>query len=420
MILSILGNALDTDREKSWLSKRPWCHIRLIPFILIHLAVLLVFWVGVSPVAIALAIALYVLRMFAITAFYHRYFSHRGFKTSRVVQFLRGFLLKLRSPAGPLWWAAHHRHHHRHSDDDEDTHSPIVGSLWHSHLGWIGDPENYHTNHDDVRDWKSYPELVWLNRYDSIAPIILMAMCLGFVRAAVAAIWPTSGTSAMQCLVWGFFISTVACYHATFSINSLGHLWGSRRFKTKDRSRNNSFLALITLGEGWHNNHHRFASSARQGFYWWQLDISYLILRAMSFVGLVWDLKGVPDRVLKEGRLPQASLNRPEFPMKKVAVIGTGVSGMVAARMLRQRYDVHIFESAKRLGGIHQYGAGDHNRKTAAARPIRWIPVLLSSITAPTPASPKCSTCSALQAAPAICPLASAMTPLTSNTLAVI
>ena len=301
----MLSTFFNTDQEKGWLEKRPWCHARLIPFALIHLGVLLVFWVGVSPIAIALAIALYAIRMFAITAFYHRYFSHRGFKTSRVVQFMGAFLGNCAAQRGPLWWAAHHRHHHRHSDDEADTHSPVVGSLWHSHLGWIAEPKNYHTNHNDIKDWKDYPELVWLNRYDSLAPIFLMLVCLGFGEA-VAAIWPDSGTSAAQTLVWGFFVSTVALYHATFAINSLGHLWGKRPFNTSDRSRNNGILAILTLGEGWHNNHHRFASSARQGFYWWQLDISYLILRILSWFGIVWDLKGVPKRVLEEGRKPQA------------------------------------------------------------------------------------------------------------------
>ena len=275
------------------------------PFALIHLGVLLVFWVGISPIAVVLAVGLYLVRMFAITAFYHRYFSHRGFKTSRVVQFLGAFLGNCAAQRGPLWWAAHHRHHHRHSDDDADTHSPIKGSLWHSHLGWIGDPQNYHTNHEAVKDWQHFPELVWLNRYDSLAPMLLMLACLGF-GAAVAWLWPDSGTNALQCLVWGFFISTVALYHATFAINSLGHLWGKRAFQTADRSRNNGFLALITLGEGWHNNHHRYASSARQGFYWWQIDFSFLALRVLALSGLVWDLKGVPQRVLEEGRKPQA------------------------------------------------------------------------------------------------------------------
>ena len=217
MIASILRSAFDTDRQKGWLEKRPWCHARLIPFVLIHVAVLLVFWVGISPVAVLLAAALYVLRMFAITAFYHRYFSHRGFKTSRLVQFLGAFLGNCSAQRGPLWWAAHHRHHHRHSDDDEDTHSPIVGSLWHSHLGWIGDPNNYHTNHEAIKDWQKYPELIWLNRYDSIAPLLLMVFCFGF-GALVAHLWPESGTSAWQCLIWGFFISTVALYHATLPL----------------------------------------------------------------------------------------------------------------------------------------------------------------------------------------------------------
>ncbi|TVR40332.1 MAG: acyl-CoA desaturase [Planctomycetota bacterium] len=299
--MKYLLDCLNTDANKGWLALRPWSHLRLLPFVLIHVGAIAAFFVGVSAIAIAVAIGLYFLRMFAITAFYHRYFSHRGFKTSRLVQFLGALLGNTAAQRGPLWWAAHHREHHRHSDTEDDTHSPITGSLWHSHVGWIADPANYHTQHRWVQDWQRYPELVWLNRFDSLAPLLLAIACFA-TGVALEAWLPHWGTNGLQMFLWGFCLSTVAVYHATFAINSLAHRWGKRRFSTSDHSRNNALLALLTLGEGWHNNHHRHASSARQGFYWWEIDCSWLVLRAMAAVGLVWDLKGVPQRILDEGR----------------------------------------------------------------------------------------------------------------------
>jgi fatty-acid desaturase len=201
----------ESHRQVDWL--------RTIPFIAMHLACLAVFWVGVSPVAVAVALGLYLLRMFAITGFYHRYFSHKAFRTSRPVQFLFALVGAAAVQRGPLWWASHHRHHHVHSDDPEDVHSPRQqGFLW-SHMCW---------------------------------------------------------------------------FHATFTVNSLTHVWGRRRYATRDDSRNNAFLALITLGEGWHNNHHHYPASARQGFYWWELDATYLVLRLMALLHIVWDLKPLP------------------------------------------------------------------------------------------------------------------------------
>ena len=269
---------------------------RIVPFAGMHVACLGVFWVGVSRLAVGVAVVLYVLRMFAITGFYHRYFSHRSFKASRPVQFAFAVLGASAVQRGPIWWAAHHRHHHVHSDRPEDAHSPVQrGFLW-SHMGWFLSRRHFTPDLGRVRDLLRYPELRWLDRFDIIVPFALAAGLLGLGNV-LEATRPDLGTSGGQLLVWGFFISTVACYHGTYTINSLCHVWGRRRYATSDESRNNWLLALITLGEGWHNNHHRYPSSVRQGFYWWEIDITYYGLRLLAALGLVHDLKPVPVRI---------------------------------------------------------------------------------------------------------------------------
>jgi stearoyl-CoA desaturase (delta-9 desaturase) len=265
---------------------------RWFPFIFLHVGTLLVFFVGVSPVAVVVAVALYWVRMFAITAFYHRYFSHRTFKTSRLLQFLFAILGNSSVQRGPLWWAAHHRRHHRLSDKPGDSHSPYIdGFIW-SHIGWITADCNMPTDYSQIPDLVRFPELVLLNRFDWLVPTF-MGFSL-YVLGARLESYPQLHTSGLQLLVWGFFVSTVVLFHCTAAINSLTHLWGSQRYATGDESRNNVLLALLTMGEGWHNNHHRFQGTVRQGFYWWEIDVSYYILKFMSILGLVWDLRPVP------------------------------------------------------------------------------------------------------------------------------
>lgn len=275
--------------------------LRCMPFFIVHAACLLVFWLGWSPVALGVCLAFFWIRMFAITAIYHRYFAHRSYKMNRAWQFFFACIGAMSAQRGPLWWAAHHRNHHKHSDRDGDLHSPVQYSFWWSHMGWFLSNKGYETDYGVVPDLAKYKELVFLNRFDSLMPI-LAALGMYGLGELLAAKAPGLGTHGLQMVVWGFCISTVLLFHATFTINSLGHVWGSRRFKTKDQSRNNAFLALLTLGEGWHNNHHRFAVSARQGFYWWELDISYLVLKFLKAFGIVHDLNPVPRRILEEGR----------------------------------------------------------------------------------------------------------------------
>ncbi len=272
---------------------------RAIPFVILHLGCLGLLWVGWSPVAVAVAVALYFIRMFAVTALYHRYFCHRAFKTSRPVQFLFGLLGLTAVQRGPLWWASVHRHHHAHSDEEPDTHSPVKkGFLW-SHVGWLTSSRNFPTDYSRVKDLAKYPELIFLNRFDLIGPLLL-AGGMYALGAGLEAWMPSLGTSGLQMLIWGFFVSTVFLFHATCAVNSFAHTLGSKRFDTGDESRNSFLLALLTLGEGWHNNHHHYQASARQGFFWWEIDISYYVLKVLSVFGIVWDLKPVPVRVYSE------------------------------------------------------------------------------------------------------------------------
>ena len=265
----------------------------VLPFLSIHLLCLGVIWTGWSWTAVGVAVLLYVGRMFVITAFYHRYFSHRTFRTHRSVQFIAACIGVCAAQRGPLWWASHHREHHRHSDEELDLHSPWwKGLLW-SHTGWFLSERGRATNWKAIPDWARFRELVWLERHHRLGPVVLGAALAG-LGWALWAFAPGLETGPGQLVVWGLGISTVAVYHATYTINSLAHTVGTRRFRTGDNSRNNWFLALLTLGEGWHNNHHFHPGSVRQGFYWWEFDPSYWALRGLSWAGLVWDLRPVP------------------------------------------------------------------------------------------------------------------------------
>ncbi len=270
--------------------------LRTAPFIALHAACACVIWVGVSPIALIVAAALYAIRMFALTGFYHRYFSHRTFRTSRAVQFMFAVLGASCVQRGPLWWAAHHRNHHRNADTALDPHSPtICGFIW-SHIGWFLTPRNFRVDVALVPDLAKYPELRLVDRFDSLVPVAL-AVALYVLGTVLKHVAPQLGTTGGQMLTWGFFVSTIVLFHATVTINSLAHRFGSRRYDTPDNSRNNVWLAIITFGEGWHNNHHFFPGSSRQGFHWWEIDITWYGLKLMSALGLIRGLKPVPARV---------------------------------------------------------------------------------------------------------------------------
>jgi stearoyl-CoA desaturase (delta-9 desaturase) len=267
--------------------------LRVLPFIGMHVMCFGVIWVGFSWFAFWTAVILYALRMFAITGFYHRYFSHKSFKTSRPVQFLFALLGSSSVQRGPLWWAAHHRNHHRHSDTEHDPHSPMYRGFFRSHMGWFLTPRGFRTDRSMIKDLLRFPELRALDRFDILVPVAL-ATALFLLGDWLERGMPELGTTGPQLLVWGFFVSTVVLFHASVTINSLAHRFGRRRFDTADESRNNWLLALITFGEGWHNNHHKFPGSARQGFRWWEFDLTYYVLRVFALFRIVWDLKPVP------------------------------------------------------------------------------------------------------------------------------
>lgn len=268
----------DTKRDDSLLVDGEKINfVRCMPYFLIHVGCIAVLYTGVSLKGVIICLVCYAFRVLALTGFYHRYFAHRAFKTSRSLQFLFAFLGATAAQRGPIWWAAHHRHHHKHSDGFADEHSPKMHGFLVSHFIWFIKNKNFATNEKFIKDFAKYPELVFLNRFDFIPPLILVLFLYQFFG--------------LTGVVWGFFISTVLVYHVTFLVNSFAHIKGTRKFDTKDNSHNNWWLAILTFGEGWHNNHHHYPSSARQGFLWYEIDITYYFLKLLSKLGMIWELR---------------------------------------------------------------------------------------------------------------------------------
>ncbi len=275
---------------------------RAVPFIAVHLACFAVILTGISAVAVGVAVALYVVRMFFITAIYHRYFSHRSYRAGRIVQFAMAVLGSTAGQRGPLWWAGHHREHHLTSDTPDDPHSPVQHGFLYSHTLWFLTKGSFVTPSHRVRDWYRFPELVWLERFEWVPFVGLGALCFG-LGVLLESYAPQLGTTGPQLLVVGFLWSSVALYHGTYSTNSIAHKYGRRRFDTSDDSRNNGWVAFLTLGEGWHNNHHRFPVSARHGLSRWELDPTWWGLRILCRMGLIRDLRVVPRSVMNAIRL---------------------------------------------------------------------------------------------------------------------
>jgi stearoyl-CoA desaturase (delta-9 desaturase) len=275
-----------------------YLHPSTVPFWGLHVgAVYGAIALGITWTAVAWVAAMYAVRMFLITGVYHRYFSHRTYKTSRWFQFVLAFAAQMTAQKGALWWASHHRRHHKHSDSDLDVHSPLHGGFWWSHVGWIVSNDFNGTDDAAIKDLVRFPELRFIERFWFAVPVT--------VGVASFLIGGWYG------LVWAFAVPQVLSWHGTFTINSLSHVWGGRRYESGDDSRNNPVLALITLGEGWHNNHHHYQASARQGFFWWELDITYYILRGLQAVGLIWEVRGVPDHVRAGVKKPAVAAASP-------------------------------------------------------------------------------------------------------------
>jgi len=285
-----------SDRRK----EAPINIVASIPFLIVHLGCILVLWTGVGAFALAVGFVTLAVRMFGLTGGYHRYFCHKTYQTSRAFQFVLAAIGTSAAQMGPLWWAGHHRHHHAHADTDEDVHPPGVKGFFWAHAGWVMSPTNWPTRWERVKDFARYRELVWLDNYHYLAPAALVAT-LYFLGELLASAYPALGTSGAQLVVVGFFLSTTLLYHVTFAVNSVGHTLGSRRYETNEESTNSLLLALLTGGEGWHNNHHRYPNSERQGFYWWEIDPTHYVLVMLSWLGIVWDIRGPSEQVLQEG-----------------------------------------------------------------------------------------------------------------------
>jgi stearoyl-CoA desaturase (delta-9 desaturase) len=317
-----------------------------VPFVLVHLSCLAVIWTGVTWQAVVICVALYWVRIFGIGAGYHRYFSHRAYATSRAFQFVLALLSQSTAQKSVLWWAAKHRHHHLHSDTEEDVHSPRHKGFFYSHVGWIFSRRHDATDLVKVADLARYPELKWLHKYELVPAIVLGVICF------LVGGWPG--------LVVGFFWSTVLVYHATFCINSLAHVRGRKRYVTGDDSRNNWLLALFTMGEGWHNNHHAYQSSARQGFRWWEIDPTFYILKALCWLRLVWDLKTPPHAVVRnEHRLGSRVLDRAaaqlaaSFNAERIALAIASALESSQLAALQETYSAAQHRAAEVLAGLH-------------------------------------------------------------------
>jgi stearoyl-CoA desaturase (delta-9 desaturase) len=267
----------------------------MVVFWVVQASALLVFAVPFSWPFVGLWAASHFIRAIGLTLAFHRYFAHRSFRMNRAVRFVWAFIGTAAMQKGPLWWAGHHVNHHRFADRDGDPHSPSVSGVYYAHIGWFLNDARHdrlEPSNPVVRDFSKAPEIYWLDRLNVLPPLML-----------AVALYLIGG---MTWLVWGFCLPTVTLAHSTFAINTVNHMFGSRRFETVDESRNNVITAFFAAGEGWHNNHHRYQRSARNGFYWWEFDPTWYVIRAMQAVGLAWDVQVVPKRIYEEARAAKA------------------------------------------------------------------------------------------------------------------
>ena len=270
--------------------------VQIAVFWLVQASAVLMFAVPFRWAFVALWAASHFSRALGLTLIFHRYLAHRAFQMNRVARFVWAFIGTAAMQKGPLWWAGHHVNHHRYADRDGDPHSPSVSGFYYAHIGWFLND----TRHDQlppsnpvIRDFSKDFEIAWLERFFVVPPLLLaIAMFLA---------------GGLPWLVWGFCVPTVTLAHSTFAINTINHMFGSRRFETLDASRNNLLTAFFAVGEGWHNNHHRYQRAARNGFYWWEFDPTWYVIRAMAAVGLVWGIQSVPTRIYEEARVVKAA-----------------------------------------------------------------------------------------------------------------
>jgi stearoyl-CoA desaturase (delta-9 desaturase) len=269
--------------------------LQIIIFWTVQVSALLVFAVPFRWAFVAVWAASHFLRAIGLTLAFHRYFAHRAFKMHRVARFVWVWIGTSAMQKGPIWWAGHHVNHHKYADRDGDPHSPMVSGVYYAHIGWfLNDTRNdtLEPTNPVIRDFSRVPEIAFIEKYFFLPPLTL-----------AIAMFALGG---FPLLIWGFCLPTMTLAHATFAINTVNHMFGSRRFETVDESRNNPFTAFFAVGEGWHNNHHRYQRAARNGFYWWEFDPTWYVIRAMKAVGLAWDVQAVPKRIYEEARVVKA------------------------------------------------------------------------------------------------------------------
>jgi len=273
----------------------------LVPLCALVWAIVYVWGRGVGLTELILMVSLYVVTGMGVTVGYHRLFTHKSFKTGPIVTSILGVLGSMAAEGPILTWVAHHRCHHQHSDREQDPHSPhghgsgvlgIVRGFFMSHVGWM-----FLGNRRDISHYVADLEADPLVRRLSKLFLVWMAVSLA-LPALIGGLISMSWWGAFLGLVWGGLIRIAVVHHITWSVNSVCHLWGTRPFRSHDESRNNAIVGVLALGEGWHNNHHAFPTSARHGLKWWQLDTSYLVIKALEKLGLAWGVKvPSPERI---------------------------------------------------------------------------------------------------------------------------
>jgi len=245
---------------------------------LLHLGCLGVFFVPFDSHAVAIFCGAYLIRGFGVSVIYHRYFAHRTFRTSRVMQFLFGLYGTTTVLGGPLWWAQTHREHHRHADTPDDIHSPRYQGFVYSHCGWFLTHAHRDVDLSKVSDLARFPEMMFLERWGGAFKLLYIG-CAYWLFGVVG-------------LVWGFFVPTVVVIQMVHWIQSVSHsLGGYRRYPTPDESRNHWLFGVVSMGEGFHHNHHAFPASARLGLLWWEIDVGYYLLVGLAWLRLIRDLR---------------------------------------------------------------------------------------------------------------------------------
>ena len=259
------------------------------------LATILLFWQqSIRPFDLVIFAGMYSLSMLGIGVGYHRLVSHRSFETFRAVRVIFAILGSMAGQGPVLYWAATHRRHHKYSDHVGDPHSPhlhgeglrgLVLGLWHAHMGWLFVHE--------VTDWGHYiPDLLRDKALFAVNRLYFLWVLLGLaLPAGLGFLFIGTWQGILEGFLWGGLVHIFFDHHVTWSVNSICHVYGNRPFQTTDESRNNIWMALPSLGEGWHNNHHAFPSSAFHGLKWWQIDLNGLTIRLLKVVGLAWNVK---------------------------------------------------------------------------------------------------------------------------------